>query len=73
MSRNKLKRKQDKQKKHQRADKAKLLKKRKALIVKKREEKETAKLQREIEKLQNRVSGSTIINASTVKQTAEEV
>lgn len=60
MSRNKLKRKQDKQKKHRQADRAKLLKKRNTLMKNRKEEKETARLQRDIERLKNRIGGSTI-------------
>lgn len=73
MSKNRLKRKQDKQKKHHKADRAKLLKKRKALIKKKKEEKETSKLQRDIQRLQNRVGGSTIRSKkSEVEKTLEK-
>ena len=72
MSRNKLKRKQDKQRKHRKADKAKLLKRRYGLIRKKKEEKEKLKLQRDIEKLKNRVGGCTIRNSKTESTTEEK-
>tara|TARA_A100001201_G_C4035333_1_gene184998 strand:- start:305 stop:511 length:207 start_codon:yes stop_codon:yes gene_type:complete len=60
MSRNKLKRKQDKQKKKNAAKKVKLSKQRAHLLEKKRLEKQTSDMQREMERLQNRLSGVTI-------------
>jgi len=60
MSRNKLKRKQDKQKKREASNKSKVLRLREVLIKKKKTEKETSDMQREIERLQNRLSGITI-------------
>tara|TARA_R110000744_G_scaffold139697_2_gene250815 strand:- start:455 stop:661 length:207 start_codon:yes stop_codon:yes gene_type:complete len=60
MSRNKLKRKQDKQKKREAANKSKVLRLREVLVKKKKTEKETSDMQKEIEKLQNRLSGVTI-------------
>tara|TARA_Y100000592_G_scaffold94551_1_gene159509 strand:+ start:630 stop:836 length:207 start_codon:yes stop_codon:yes gene_type:complete len=60
MSRNKLKRKQDKQKKKDAAKKVKLSKQRAHLLEKKRLEKQTSDMQREMERLQNRLSGVTI-------------
>ena len=60
MSRNKLKRKQDKQKKREASNKSKVLRLREVLIKKKKTEKETSDMQKEIEKLQNRLSGVTI-------------
>tara|TARA_Y100000389_G_scaffold173890_1_gene183404 strand:+ start:1386 stop:1586 length:201 start_codon:yes stop_codon:yes gene_type:complete len=60
MSRNKLKRKQDKQKKKELAKAVKLSKRRKHLIEKKKVEKETSDMQREMQRLQNRLSGVTI-------------
>ena len=60
MSRNKLKRKQDKQKKKDAAKKIKLSKQRAHLLEKKRLEKQTSDMQREMERLQNRLSGVTI-------------
>jgi|14BtaG_2_1085337.scaffolds.fasta_scaffold08956_5 hypothetical protein len=72
MSRNKLKRKQDKQRKHREADKTRLLKRRNGLVKKKKEERETAKLQRDIERLKNRVGGCTIRNSKTESITEEK-
>ena len=60
MSRNKLKRKQDKQKKKDAAKKVKLSKQRAHLLEKKKLEKQTSDMQREMERLQNRLSGATI-------------
>ena len=60
MSRNKLKRKQDKQKKKNAAKNVKLSKQRAHLLEKKRLEKQTSDMQREMERLQNRLSGVTI-------------
>ena len=60
MSRNKLKRKQDKQKKKNAAKKVKLSKQRAYLLEKKKLEKQTSDMQREMERLQNRLSGVTI-------------
>ena len=60
MSRNKLKRKQDKQKKKDAAKKVKLSKQRAHLLEKKKLEKQTSDMQREMERLQNRLSGVTI-------------
>ena len=60
MSRNKLKRKQDKQKKKDAAKKVKLSKQRAYLLEKKKLEKQTSDMQREMERLQNRLSGATI-------------
>ena len=60
MSRNKLKRKQDKQKKKDAAKKVKLSKQRAYLLEKKKLEKQTSDMQREMERLQNRLSGVTI-------------
>jgi len=60
MSRNKLKRKQDKQKKKESGKAAKLSKIRKSLTEKKKIEKQTSDMQREMERLQNRLSGVTI-------------
>jgi hypothetical protein len=61
MSRNKLKRKQDKQKKKESAKAVKLSRRRKHLAEKKRVEKDTSDMQREMERLQNRLYGATII------------
>lgn len=60
MSRNKLKRKQDKQKKKDASKKVKLSKQRAHLLEKKKLEKQTSDMQREMERLQNRLSGATI-------------
>tara|TARA_Y100001973_G_scaffold5110_1_gene7204 strand:- start:287 stop:493 length:207 start_codon:yes stop_codon:yes gene_type:complete len=60
MSRNKLKRKQDKQKKKDASKKVKLSKQRAHLLEKKKLEKQTSDMQREMERLQNRLSGVTI-------------
>ena len=72
MSRNKLKRKQDKQKKREAANKSQVLRLRKALHKEKKTEKETSDMQREIETLQNRLSGVTIRKRPIQKQEEEK-
>ena len=68
MSKNKLKRKQDKRKKRLESNKSKVLKQRKSLREKARLEDKTKKMEREIEKLKNRASGATIRKIKETEQ-----